>query len=307
MLASSEQQRAVRPDQWREWASAHHNVAPIIHFDRARLQCWSGTNPYMGQPPLDHHLIVLHRGGAKRVERTRGSDRRVVDIALNATSTIESGSAYDWRTEGPIAFAHLFVAPDRFAEIVSRSFDRDPATVGFAEWIGREDPYLTNLFELLISCCDDPDEIMVGEYYLDAILARLASTSDGGEFRQPERIAITPRTVARVRDFIRANMHERLSLADLAEVAGYSRYHFVRAFKLATGVPPYAYLLSERIIAAREQLRETDASIASIAQGVGFATHAQFSARFRDMTGTTPAEYRRRFGRRLSSNNAFGE
>lgn len=299
MLAASDQQGVVKPEHWRSWAPLHQQSAPVIHFDRARLQCWRDTDPCMDQPPLDHHLIVLHQGGPKRVTRTRGDQQRVVEVARNATTTIESGNAYDWRTEGPIAFSHLFVAPDRFAELVSRTFDREPATVGFSEWIGREDPHLTSLFELLLTCCEDDDGAMIGEYYLDALLVRLASTSAGGEFRQPERIAITPRTVARVRDFIRANLQERLSLADLADVAGYSRYHFVRAFKLATGVPPYSYLLNERIVVARELLRETDAPIAAIAQQVGFATHAQFSARFREMTGATPAEYRRRFGRRM--------
>ena len=284
----------VSPSQWRDWAPAALKAPAPSQFDRAKLQCWSGTDPRMDMPALDHHLIVLHRGGPKRVTRTNGKYTRTVEVAPDTTTTVESGSAYGWHTQGPIDFAHLYVAPDRFGELVGRTFDRDPLSVGFAETIGRADPCVARLLDLMIDGRDDPDWALVSDYYLDALLIRLASISGSGEFRGPKRIALTPRTVTRVRDFIRAHLRERLSLDDMAEVAGYSRYHFVRAFKDSTGVPPYAYLLRERIGVAKVLLRAGDVPIADVARAAGFVTHAQFSSRFRATTGVTPAEYRRR-------------
>lgn len=262
----------VAPEEWREWAGA-----------------------VMRQPALDHHLIVLHQGGAKRVERIGGRTRRVVDVAVNASSTVESGSVYRWRTEGPIAFAHVYVAPDRFAEIVAQSFDRNPDTVGFAEAIGRFDPYVAQLIELMLASRSDPDWGSVADYYLDALLMRLATTStDGAEFRTLPKLALTRPTIVRVRDYIRGNLSRRITLDDLAGIAGYSRFHFVRAFKDSIGMPPYAFLVRQRVHAAQEMLRGGDRPIAEIAQQTGFGTHAHFSARFREVAGMTPAEYRRR-------------
>ncbi len=288
------QRLGTSPSQWRDWAGGIDGEPSVARFDRAILQRWSNTDAVMRQPALDHHLIVLHQGGAKRVQRSVGRHRQVADVAVNASTTVESGSVYRWQTEGPIAFAHLYVAPDRFAQIVGETFDRDPATVGFAESFGRYDPHVAQLFDLMLATHNGPDWAMIADYYLDALLIRLASISRvGGVFKAPPRLALAPFTVARVRDFIQANLGSRISLADLAEVAGYSRYHFVRAFKLSTGFPPYAYLLNERIAAARAMLANSDIPVAAVASRTGFASHAQFSTRFRELTGTTPIEYRR--------------
>ncbi|MBY0393658.1 MAG: hypothetical protein K2Q27_10375, partial [Novosphingobium sp.] len=83
----------------------------------------------MVQPPLDHHLIVLHQGGAKRVLRNGEGGRRITDVEDRSITTIEAGSAYRWRTEGPIAFSHFYVCPDYFGSLVGEMFDRDPGSV----------------------------------------------------------------------------------------------------------------------------------------------------------------------------------
>lgn len=299
----------IRPEQWRDWArsapmtrysgamafdEATHFPEPA-YLDRASLQSWSDTNPDMRQPALDHHLIILHQGGPKRIERTGGGARRIVDALDGASTTVESGSIYRWQTQGPIAFAHLYIAPDRFADMVAENFDRDPRSVGFAEAIGRPDPHVARLFELMLASRGQPEWETVAEFYLDALLIRLATTStNGAAFRMPSKLTLTRPTISRVRDYMRGNLAERISLSDLAQIAGYSRYHFVRAFRESTGLPPYAFLLNERLRAAKHLLQHSDAPIAEIAQKSGFATHAHFSARFRERMGVTPAEYRRR-------------
>ncbi len=249
----------------------------------------------MVQPPLDHHLIVLHQGGAKRVLRNGEGGRRITDVEDRSITTIEAGSAYRWRTEGPIAFSHFYVCPDYFGSLVGEMFDRDPGSVSFAETIGRGDVHAANLVELLLNGRGDPDWALSADFYVDALLIRLATTSTwAGEFRPCRRLMLAPHIVSRVRDFVHGNIGQRITLQDLAMVAGYSRFHFVRAFKHNTGVSPYAYVLRERIAAARELLDHTALPIAEVAQRCGFSTHAHFSTRFREASGVTPADYRRR-------------
>lgn len=292
----------VRPEHWREWANGPAAEARgPSYFDRGFIQSWTGTSTDMPQPAIDHHLIVLHQMGPKRISRSSGTARRVVDAPLHAHSTVQSGSHYHWRTEGPIAFSHLYVEPARFAEIVAENFDRDPQSVQFAECIGRADPYVAQLFDLMIATRNDPDWAVTADYYLDALLLRLATTSTrGAEFPGQARLALTGWTVARVRDFIRSNIAGPISLGDLADVAGYSRYHFVRAFKASTGMSPYAYMLQERVAHGQELLIAGDEPIGAIARQAGFSSHTHFSTRFRATAGLTPAEYRRRHRRRGS-------
>mgnify|MGYP003390235287 CR=1 FL=1 len=288
---------AVDPRDWREWATlpAANDTEPCP-LSGGFVQSFTDTSPAMHQPALDHHLIVLHQRGPKRVQRDGPGGRRIADVAENSTTTVQAGSVYRWRTDGPIGFAHLYVKPDYFAALVADTYGRAPSSVSFAETIGRPDPHIANLFALLLDARDERDWALSSDCYLDALLVRLAATSHwDGEFPQYRRLALSPHIVKRVRDHVRNHINTRITLADLAEVAGYSRFHFVRAFKESTGMPPYAYVIRERIAVAQDLMRSSQMSIADIAKLCGFATHAHFSTQFRSIIGTTPAEYRRRF------------
>ena len=83
-----------------------------------------------------------------------------------------------------------------------------------------------------------------------------------------------------------------LDLGAVAARAGYSRYHFIRAFKEAYGETPRQYLTHRRIERAEDLLRTANLSVTEICHLVGFSSVGTFSARFKSWTGLTPSEYR---------------
>lgn len=83
------------------------------------------------------------------------------------------------------------------------------------------------------------------------------------------------------------------SLAQLAGTARLSKYHFVRAFKASTGLPPHRYLVQLRIDRARILLETTNLSITEIAAQVGYDDPGYLARLFRGHFGMTPAKYRR--------------
>jgi AraC-like DNA-binding protein len=85
---------------------------------------------------------------------------------------------------------------------------------------------------------------------------------------------------------------ERLPVEQLAQMAGMSRYAFIRAFRAATGMAPHAYQLDLRINAARRLLREGRA-LTAIAHDLGFADQAHFQRAFKERVAMTPGAYRR--------------
>ncbi|MFI8963630.1 helix-turn-helix transcriptional regulator [Streptomyces sp. NPDC053493] len=87
---------------------------------------------------------------------------------------------------------------------------------------------------------------------------------------------------------------EPLDLDAVAAHAGYSRFHFVRAFKTAYGETPGQYLSRRRIERAEEMLRTAGLTVTEICGLVGFSSLGTFSARFKRQTGLTPTEYRAR-------------
>jgi AraC-like DNA-binding protein len=94
------------------------------------------------------------------------------------------------------------------------------------------------------------------------------------------------------RDMMDAAFAEPIDLYALAQHAGYSRYHFLRAFRDAYGETPRAYLTRRRIERAKDLLRSVNLTVTEICVLVGFSSLGSFSARFREIVGCPPSEYR---------------
>lgn len=285
----------TNPLSWRDWArgGGSYDSGPR-HLDGAIIQRWTGSAAEMRQPPLDHHYISFHQGGPKRVRRRSGRTSRVVDVPLHACTTVEAGSAYTWTTEGPIAFAHIYIHPDRYASTIAERFEIDPARATLAEQIGEFEPLTAQLLQTLVTRATRGAEWdLAADHYLDTLLVRLYEQAHrlNSAADQP-RMVLAPHTLRKVREFVMAHLDARISLDDMAAVAGYSRFHFARAFRDATGMPPYAFVIRERIAFAQQQLRQPDLAIDAIARASGFATHAQFTTKFRQLTGMTPSRFR---------------
>jgi AraC-like DNA-binding protein len=84
------------------------------------------------------------------------------------------------------------------------------------------------------------------------------------------------------------------TVADLADRAGVSRASFARRFTELVGEPPMAFLIGWRIALAADLLLEPDATIASVARQVGYATPFALSAAFKRERGISPRDHRRR-------------
>jgi len=87
---------------------------------------------------------------------------------------------------------------------------------------------------------------------------------------------------------------EPLSLDEMARRAGYSRFHFLRAFREAYGETPGAYLSRRRIERAKDLLRSANLTVTEVCHVVGFSSLGSFSARFTELVGCTPTDYRER-------------
>jgi AraC family transcriptional regulator len=109
----------------------------------------------------------------------------------------------------------------------------------------------------------------------------------------PVRGGLTVRQLRRVKDFIDAQISNEITISDLAAVAGLSQYHFIRAFKYTIGLPPYQYVLSERIHRAKGLLSKPDLSLGDVALAAGFSDASQLNRIFRKFVGVTPTAYRR--------------
>ena len=129
------------------WPWAVNARAPFVSSESgpwrgALLRCWSGTSPLMLQPPLDHHYVVMHLGGAKHVNRRRDGPRVSAVVDDRSLTFVPAGTAYEWQTDGPIAFAHLYVPPRHLETVLEQEFDVGGDGATLIERVGHRDPFL---------------------------------------------------------------------------------------------------------------------------------------------------------------------
>jgi AraC family transcriptional regulator len=105
--------------------------------------------------------------------------------------------------------------------------------------------------------------------------------------------ALPPYALKRVLDRIEHSFQSEMSLASLAEEAGYSRGHFLKMFRTSMGMTPHRYLLKRRTDHARALLKRPEMSIIDVAADCGFSSQAHLTQVFRKHVGVTPGDYRR--------------
>lgn len=96
-----------------------------------------------------------------------------------------------------------------------------------------------------------------------------------------------------VMKYINQNFTEELSLDRLAEIAGYSKYHFSRIFKKYNGVSFVQYISTKRIKMAEKLLVDPELSITEVAMHSGFASLTTFNRTFKMVKNCTPSEFKR--------------
>lgn len=114
-------------------------------------------------------------------------------------------------------------------------------------------------------------------------------------FEQRQSILHNDPMIAKAVDWIRDNLHQRFTLADVVEHVHTSRRNLSRRFKQETGESFQDFVKRSRINRAKILLETSSLSIEKIAEEVSFSDNSAFSRTFKNHTTLTPKEYRQRF------------
>lgn len=98
------------------------------------------------------------------------------------------------------------------------------------------------------------------------------------------------KAIAVAREYLDAHFTKQISLAELANVAGISKYHLCRIFAGIVGTSPHVYQIQLRLNHAKKMLVERK-EVSAIAQELGFYDQSHFGKYFKKFSGTTPRRY----------------
>lgn len=247
------------------------------------------------QLPFDYSIYQLTSGSAELIIDEAARPVKAGDFVF-----IQPGRAYRLcaRSEASLACG-VSLKNDYIVELAAEmALDRGEEIFFLHEYVASA-PELAALFQALQS---EAEAVRAGrQLVIEAIITQIAIhllRSHMGIRRNPQlelsRVGLVDRRLRRAIEYMHAHYDRELELAEIAQSAFLSEYHFARLFKRLTGLTPHHYLAAVRIEEAKRMLAETDLGIATISSAVGYASQSHFTKIFRVITGLTPARYRDR-------------
>src|SRR5246127_3847409 len=219
---------------------------------------------------LSDNLMVLHRGGPVDITYVMDGKSVARHIPRGGVFFLPAGHACNVLLREPLESTHIYLRSDLFA-----GPDGSPGVIsGLAPMLGDQDAVL----EHLASAIGDTitGGLPASSLFVDPIAQAIANRFVAINFHKPITEAgkhpnlLSGRQMARIREFVDANINSDIRLDQLAELCGRSTEYFVRLFKATSGVSPYQYVLNLRIERAKALLAEETLSLAEIALACGF-------------------------------------
>jgi AraC-like DNA-binding protein len=153
-----------------------------------------------------------------------------------------------------------------------------------------DDPELARAFLHLHCIAEKPGSLLECQswivFLLAQILARCAETRLEASMGSRE-----PTAIRRAREYLDENLSDKVTLDELAEAVGITRFRLLRAFKRTLGLTPHAYQLQARVRAAHGMVWRK-VPLAEVAVVTGFSDQAHLTRVYKSIMGATPGQYR---------------
>jgi AraC family transcriptional regulator len=196
---------------------------------------------------------------------------------------------------------HLYLSTAQFRKLAD-DFNLPGETAGSLRCVaGVRDEVIYQIGLSIISAMTN--ETASGRMFVETASATLAAhllqtygESGGHKSLEPTTHRIDHAKLRRALDYISANLDEEITLAQLAQVAGVSMFHFARTFTRAMGVSPSRYVSRMRLERAMAEIAASKLSLAEIAFRARFSSQPSFTRAFYRAVGVTPGEYRTQRG-----------
>jgi AraC family transcriptional regulator len=193
---------------------------------------------------------------------------------------------------------HLYLPATLFRRL-SDDFNLSGAPAHSIRYIaGIQDEVIDQIVLSILS--EMTNETAAGRMYVETASLMLAARiihgyCDSGSctLTAPAAHRLDHMRLRRVLAYIEEHLAEDITVAELANVACLSIFHFTRAFAGSMGVPPHRYLSRRRLESAKAMMATGRAPLSEIALECRFSSQSSFTRAFRRATGVTPAEYRR--------------
>ena len=142
---------------------------------------------------------------------------------------------------------------------------------------------------------DIPSDPLYIDLLANALAVRLIETSANERASAASTVGkrLTSGELKRLTEFVEANLDRKLSLTELAMVAGLSATRLKILFRNSVGMPVHQYVMRRRVEHARALLSTTSTPMSEIALAAGFSHQSHMATSMSRLLGLTPGKISR--------------
>ncbi|MCS2148140.1 helix-turn-helix domain-containing protein [Scandinavium manionii] len=204
-------------------------------------------------------------------------------------------SESSWDIRDNLSFVHLYCTDAHLRETGEKIWDRSPTSFRLDEKTFATDDKITALYRHFLLDADWQQQAnhLALSSATTLLLTHLIQHYTSAQWQLPKVTGgLAPFVLRNVLAYMEANLAQPLTLADLAQEAALSEYHFARMFSLSMKMAPHQYVMQRRMARAQELVRHTALPLTDIALACGFSSASHFSNRFKSALGMTPSQLR---------------
>ncbi len=210
-----------------------------------------------------------------------------------AVLTVNPDEVHDGQaaTERGFQYRMVYIYPEMIQELLKEFSGINPAFHYFPEPI-IYDPDISRRLLYALKAFEQEDKMLLEAQACFAQVLADLFTRHARPHQSSNQTKHNPAVIRRASEFIHAHIAENLSLEEIAQEVGVSRFHFLRLFKTTTGLAPHAYLLQRRVELAKA-LIEQGRPLVEASHDAGFADQSHMTRRFKAAYGITPGQYQK--------------
>ncbi len=188
----------------------------------------------------------------------------------------------------PLVYRTLYPSAELFQNVNLPLCDSPPTAPNFPRPVV-QDVELAGLFRKACLACEGANTQLVRQSLLAETLSMILLRHSDHR-AEAKAVGKEPLVIKRTQEYLAENLQRNVSLAELAQTAQLSAFHFTRVFRASAGLPPHEYLLNLRIARAK-QLLNAGTALAEVAELTGFYDASHFIKRFKRIVGVSPGQY----------------
>ena len=258
--------------------------------DGWRLCRWRQFIGSYDLPALPHPLFVVHIAGKPHVRTWQQGAWSEMSSTPGCATIVPAGQKTGWLVDGELDVVTLSISAAQLrTSAVCDQFRRmrfafsDPLGVALSRQV---------LSELYAPSAPERDAYVAA--LVNALKAHILRGSSTAGANGIPTAGFSAYRLHHIMNAVLKHPEGVYTLEEMAADAGVTPSYFCRVFRKAIGASPHQFVMKAKLERAQQMLRESRMQLATVAECLGFTSQSHFTRAFRQFSGQTPSEFRRR-------------